>query len=680
MIQFKEDLISQVKNDALANNNYDQVQFLESVTSEMEIFEICPAAIPSFFERTGKRNRKLAVHGYNVTDFDNTLHLYYVDFTGNHELITINFSIFKDCVKKCIAFIEEAVAGNIENSVEVSDPGYELAKMIRKDFETYERIKIYVVSDRIRSERFKNVDDHSACGKQTFAIPIDLSYYRDVMLSRNTDREIIIETSEFGFEGIVAAEIGGNNGTSFKSYIGIIPGRFLAEIYKKYGSDLLESNVRSFLSVKTGTNKGIKKTIENWPEMFFAYNNGIAITATDVFYDSEKGHISSFTDLQIVNGGQTTVSLYNILNTNKASNLDLVSVPMKLSVIKTENSSEIIQNISRYANTQNTVRMSDLDSNTEFQRRMEQFSRRILIPRSVELGSRKWYYERTRGQYAQDISRRTGSEKKAFITEYAKDRVIDKIAFSKFRYTYELCPYIVSKGGQTCYKKFSDSVEENWEMDEAEYNENYYKETVAIAILYKSVYKEIPKQKWFNGSFRVQVTNYAISKLIDMICEHGYTLDTTMIWNEQAIREQILNQTMVIGEKFLEYLKEKGNSGENPSQWCKQQKCWDYFQEMPIQFDESALKYYIGVDEYKRKTNLSKLQQSSDNDAEVMNKLHTYGISQWVRLRSIGIRKGMSPLDAQILSDVIKYLKSPNSNNIQSARAKKALEIKSNYE
>ena len=175
MIQFKEDLISQVKNDALANNNYDQVQFLESVTSEMEIFEICPAAIPSFFERTGKRNRKLAVHGYNVTDFDNTLHLYYVDFTGNHELITINFSIFKDCVKKCIAFIEEAVAGNIENSVEVSDPGYELAKMIRKDFETYERIKIYVVSDRIRSERFKNVDDHSACGKQTFAIPIDLS-------------------------------------------------------------------------------------------------------------------------------------------------------------------------------------------------------------------------------------------------------------------------------------------------------------------------------------------------------------------------------------------------------------------------------------------------------------------------------------------------------------------------
>ena len=681
MLQFKEDLIAQVKNDASANNEYDQVQYLETITSEMENFEVCPVAISSYFERIGKKNRKLAVHGYSVTDFDNTLHLYYVDYSGTSELEVMNYSYFEDCVKKCIAFVEDAISYNIENMVEVSDPGYELARMIRTDFDTYERIKIYVVSDRIKSERFKNVDNHSAAGKQTFAIPIDISYYHDVILSKDTDVERIIETSEFDVEGIAAMEVANTDENYCKSYIGIVPGRFLAKIYKKYGSDLLESNVRSFLTVKTGTNKGIKKTIEDDPEMFFAYNNGVAITATVVDYDSDKKLIRSFTDLQIVNGGQTTVSLYNASNTNKSSNLDMISVPIKLSVIKSENFTEIVQNISRYANTQNAVKESDLDSNTEFQKRMEQFSRRIMVPRSGELGSRKWYYERNRGQYQQDVSKRTGSEKKAFVSEYSKDRMIDKIAFSKFRYTFELHPYLVSKGGQTCYRKFSDSIETSWgDGDGDKYNENYFKETISIAILYKAVYKEIQQCSWFNGSFRVQVANYAISKLIDMLSKCNYSLNMNLIWNDQSAKEPIIEQSMAIGEKFLEYLKEKGNNGENPSQWCKQVKCWEYFQQMNIHLNEEVLRYCIGVEELKKTETLAKIQQQSDNDIDVLEKIRMYDVGQWTRIRTMGLRKGMSSTDSQVINDVIKYLKDPQSISIHPARAKKAMEIKVHYE
>jgi hypothetical protein len=681
MVQFKEELIAQIKNDAVANNEYDQIQFLETITSEMEMFEICPIAISSFFERIGNKKRKLAIHGYNVTDFDNTLHLYYADYTGSSDLSVINFSSFEDCVKKTIAFIEDAISHSIEDSVEVSDPGYELARMIRTDFGTYERIKIYVVSDRIKSERFKNVDDHSACGKQTFAIPIDLSYYHDVIHSRKLNDSTIIETSEFGFDGIEAMEVINIDENYCKSYIGIVPGKFLANIYKKYGSNLLESNVRSFLTVKTGTNKGIKRTIEEQPEMFFAYNNGVAITATEINYDSDKKLIRSFTNLQIVNGGQTTVSLYNFLNTNKISNLDIVSVSMKLSVIKVENSLEIVQNISRYANTQNAVKESDLDSNNEFQKRMEQFSRRILIPRSSELGSRKWYYERIRGQYIQDVSKLTSSEKKSFIIEYAKDRVIDKIAFSKFRYTYELCPHLVSKGGQTCYKKFSDSVENDWDDDKSDkYNENYYKETIAVTILYNAVYREIPKCNWFNGSFRVQVANYTISKLIDMLKKQGYSINMNMIWIDQAVKEPIIEQTMLIGEKFLGYLKEKGNNGENPSQWCKQQKCWEYVQDMSIGLNETILKYCTNLEEVKQISTFAEMQQRSDEDTDALNKIKMYEIMQWTRVRTTGMRKGMSSTESQILSDVIKYLKDPCSISLQPSRAKKALDIKIRYE
>ena len=57
--EFRSELLAQIKNEAMANNEFDQIQFLISVTSELEIFEICPVATPCFFERIGKRNRKL---------------------------------------------------------------------------------------------------------------------------------------------------------------------------------------------------------------------------------------------------------------------------------------------------------------------------------------------------------------------------------------------------------------------------------------------------------------------------------------------------------------------------------------------------------------------------------------------------------------------------------------------
>lgn len=56
----------------------------------------------------------------------------------------------------------------------------------------------------------------------------------------------------------------------------------MADIYLKYGSKLLQGNVRAFLSVRGKVNKGIRNTIINSPENFFTYNNGIAIVARSI--------------------------------------------------------------------------------------------------------------------------------------------------------------------------------------------------------------------------------------------------------------------------------------------------------------------------------------------------------------------------------------------------------------
>ena len=120
----------------------------------------------------------------------------------------------------------------------------------------------------------------------------------------------------------------------YTSYLCVIPGPALADIYDAYGSILLEANVRSFLSTKVAVNKKMRATILTEPARFFAYNNGISALAKDVkTRQSRDGlYITSAKDFQIINGGQTTASLSNARYKDKAD-LGSIFVQMKLTEI-----------------------------------------------------------------------------------------------------------------------------------------------------------------------------------------------------------------------------------------------------------------------------------------------------------------------------------------------------------
>ena len=86
--------------------------------------------------------------------------------------------------------------------------------------------------------------------------------------------------------------------------------------------------------------------------------------------------------MQIVNGGQTTASIFNAKNDRKSSiDLSKVYVQMKLSVIQSaEMMDEIVPRISTFANTQNKVQIADFSANDPFHRRIEELSRTIWAP------------------------------------------------------------------------------------------------------------------------------------------------------------------------------------------------------------------------------------------------------------------------------------------------------------
>src|SRR5690606_20524912 len=107
----------------------------------------------------------------------------------------------------------------------------------------------------------------------------------------------------------------------------------LADIYEKYGTRLLELNVRAFLGLRgrKSVNAGLRATIRDLPHRFLAYNNGIVATVDDLDVFELGGGlygIAALRGLQIVNGGQTTASLHRARRQDKAPLAD-IAVPVK---------------------------------------------------------------------------------------------------------------------------------------------------------------------------------------------------------------------------------------------------------------------------------------------------------------------------------------------------------------
>lgn len=261
----------------------------------------------------------------------------------------------------------------------------------------------------------------------------------------------------------------------YRSYLAVVPGAFLAEQYAKFSQRLLEGNVRSYLRASGKVDKGILKTIREEPHMFFAYNNGITATADGIMVEQMPGGGLSLvrcTNLQIVNGGQTTVSLYQARR--RKISLDGVHIAMKISqVVARDRASDLVQSISVYANGQNKVSFSDSGRATLPCSPSE--ARRARGPEGEWRGTEgwagadhraRWYYERMRGQYAQDLSRLAPAKKRDFEKRFPKKRVLSNGTFARHMMIWRAVPHLVSFGNEKNYGRFLEwAGKEGW-LDE----------------------------------------------------------------------------------------------------------------------------------------------------------------------------------------------------------------------
>ncbi len=632
--EFRDSFLNEAAAWAASEQDFRHSSFLDVAVRYLEEAEEVADFQPIFYRGFGDHNRALGIDGYAFDDADDSLRVFLADPSLEEQTPTLTQTEAKTLFGKLIGMLEQSVDGRLAPTLEISSPAHELAVELASRVPSVTRVRAYLLTDALLSSRVRDWPEGQIAGVPVEYHIWDISRFHRVFTSRTGRDDLLVDLSELPGGGIQCIEAG-TESHEYSAYLCVVPGGFLAEIYEEYGSRLLEGNVRSFLAVRGKVNKGIRNTLLHKSEMFFAYNNGIAATASSITLDeTSKGLvITSATDLQIVNGGQTTASLASARRNDKVD-LDHVYVPMKLSVVAPERSGEMIPLISRYANTQNRVSEADFFSNHDYHRRLEEISRRLWVP--ARLGAQHethWFYERTRGQYLNETALLTPARRRSFEQLNPRDQVLTKTDLAKSENTWRQLPHVVSKGAQKNFLDFAAYATSLWDADPAQFHEDYWRSVVARTLIFRSTEKLVSAQPWYSGGYRANVVAYTIAGLSRLIEQRasGHGVDFLEIWRRQSFSPFLKAQLAVIAESMHEVITRPPSGIQNVTEWSKRELCWDQAKDrlrsLPLSHDLDA--ELIDLALLRATDRTAKVQQKQDSGINAQTQVIALGFEYW---------------------------------------------------
>jgi hypothetical protein len=656
--EFRKDFLETVKSHAAAEGDITHAAFVTIVSEklmdaeEFSDFEHC------YHEGNGVKDRrlKLGIDGYSFDESDDSLKLLIVDFRGGVEAETLTQTDASTMFSRLTAFITEAMSGMLHPQLEDSSPARALATEIFRNQQAITRLRLYLATDAVLSSRVKDWPERIINDKPfEFHIWDAARFHRAFEAATGRD-ELKIDFREFMPEGIPCLEAS-QTGDEYKAYLCVIPGTVLADLYDRYGSRLLERNVRSFLGIRgaKSVNSGIRSTILSQPSMFFAFNNGIAVTASTV--EVARGGnglgILCADDLQIVNGGQTTASLTTAKRKDRAELKDIF-VQMKLSVIGPERADELIPQISRSANNQNKVSDADFFSNHPFHVRIETHSRRLWAPAVAGAQHEThWFYERARGQFLNEQIRMTPSEKRRFLQQNPREQLITKTDLAKYENSWREIPHVISLGAQKNFRDFAGYIDELWKASDSEFNEEYFKNIVARAIIWKYTERMVSKQPWYQGGYRANVVAYSIAKLAMMIrtSAGGRVLDFRAIWGKQGISKAMELQLEQIAEAVFNTIVSEDRPVDNVTEWCKKKLCWERVESIKVPLLSSFGADLVDKAELMTVKKDAKKLQKTDNGIAAQAEVVQLGGKYWQQISNWAEKKNLlTPDEKKIVS------------------------------
>lgn len=533
--------------------------------------------------------RGMQLNGYNVNQDEDCLDIFVSVFNQQTPPITVTKTQCEVAFRQAESCLRKGLKG-FHSTLEESSESYDVFQRIHELNDSLVSCRIFLLTDGI-------VNQDAFHPEEGGGISVSLHVwdaarlYRLASSGRKNEPIEINFPEEFG-QNIPCLSLADPK-SDYKGYLAVIPGEVLAGIYERYGPRLLERNVRSFLQARGSVNKGIRKTILEEPHRFFAYNNGVSATADDIDFDEVDGcSISKIRNLQIVNGGQTTASLYYTAKKDKA-NLQGIFVQAKISVIPEEHLEHIVPLISRFANSQNKVNDADFYANDPFHVEIEGLSRTVWAP-AVDGSNRqsKWFYERARGQYLDAKAREgTPARKRQFDAMFPTRQKFTKTELAKYENTWMQLPHIVSLGAQKNFNDFAIRLKERGRVD---VDVRYFEHLIAKAIIFSRADRIVRDQSF--GGYKANIVTYTIAWISNYTSQ---CIDLDSIWKRQEISLALRNTIREVSAAVHRVIVSPPN-GKNVTEWCKRKECWEKIKDLKVSPDPALEHELIDV---SRETN-----------------------------------------------------------------------------
>lgn len=519
-----------------------------------------------------------------------------------------------------------------QTNPEVAD----VLEMIREQYnmKKIELIRIFVLSNGFASDELELTDGElGSSQKVTTEYHFwDMEAIRKAEMARANNQEILINFAEEFQKPLDCIEVH-DDVNNITTYLTIMPAYMLARIYKQYKVRLIDQNVRNFLGGKVKPNKSMADTLCTTPERFFSFNNGLSSTCANVETAEIDGrkYITSIRNWHIVNGGQTTTTIYNAVKNKKITDeqLQKAFVAVKISVIPqivANEKPELISDIAQFANSQNKVKDSDLSANSKFMRDLETQSRKEW---TAEEKPTLWYFERLRGQFNTEKSIAGGPKThkaQQFEDERPANRRLNKTDIAKLEMAWAGKPFMSCKGGEVCYDKFWDSIKDQ----SIEVDSKYFHNIVAKMIIYKTT----ERMMYNNGNkgYAAIICCYVLALI--SIRSQG-KVDLNYIWHNQSVQEELKDTILTISKVVLEQLQAIGGAGDkNPQTESKKVEFWNSIQNktLGLTLPDSVL---ISEEEHFTIT--------VGQQAEIDNAM-TWGLDNWQNLAKWARKDGRSIL------------------------------------
>jgi len=648
--EYHQNLMADIRREADASGIFPVEAFFDRMTDRLTEAGELEVADRAYFQ-SGEGGQRLRIDGYagDPRDSEGVLGLIVCDFADSDNVQTFGKGDVPPILNPLIRFLKKAKTEDFRDSLNEANPAFQVSDLIITTWSQVTKVKLILVSNRQYIGR-----DDAVKLAEIGDVPItwsvwDLARFERFDLKGSDEIEIDLN-GDFG--GAIPALKASRSDDALESYLMIIPGSQLASIYDRWGEKLLQGNVRSFLQARAKTNKGIQNTIRNEPELFFPYNNGLSATANAVTCDEGSNGlvVTSISNLQIVNGAQTTGSLHAVMKT-AAEQLQRVFVQMKLTVVPFDRAEEIVPRISEYANTQNKVNAADFFANHPFHVRMQDFSRDVIFARREgERHDTKWFYERARGQYINARPKTRGRTRTDFDIQFPKPQLFSKTDLAKFEFSAAGHPHIVSRGAQKNFAEFAKDIGEIWSKNDAKFDELWYRRLISKAIVFRWLETEIPKQPWYEGGYRANIVTYAMAKVFHDANGEKQVLDLDAIWRRQSVSDALKQALLLAAGEANDVITNPPAGVRNMSEWAKQQACWNGLKGRSLDYGpefDGCLVLAENArtnerDQRKKKREIDGISAQS----EVVNR----GADFWREILELGMAdRKLTPKDQQIL-------------------------------